>query len=151
METYFSWTQQSSNIWGLDGPGGPRNHSERQGASRMAFWKGFWGPVRTPKIDDLWVPEKTISIIILIRSWGSSLCSAQRLKIDESWLPRGQAGRPEANFPAELGMEPVVLIGFLIQFEYGLYTGFNKVSLGFWFCEVFIQRCYNGFMWFNVV
>ncbi len=48
MKTYFSWTQKSS-IWGVwAAPGGPRNHSKRQGVKRPAFWSGFGGPRGRP-------------------------------------------------------------------------------------------------------
>jgi hypothetical protein len=35
----------------------------------LGVWKAP-GAVQTPKIDDFWVPEKYIFMIISIRSWG---------------------------------------------------------------------------------
>ncbi len=44
MKAYFSGTQKSSNLGGLGGPGGFGDPSKMRGASRPAFWSGFWGP-----------------------------------------------------------------------------------------------------------
>jgi hypothetical protein len=35
--------QEIIDFWGLDGPGGPKNHARRWGASPPTFWNDLWG------------------------------------------------------------------------------------------------------------
>ncbi len=53
-ENLFFRDPEIIDFGGLDGPGGPRKHSKRRGASRPAFWSCFWGPrgCPDPKIND---------------------------------------------------------------------------------------------------
>ncbi len=60
MKTYFSGTQKTLILEGLDGPGGPGTHSKRRGAKRPLVY-GAPGAVQAPKNDDYWVPENRFS------------------------------------------------------------------------------------------
>ncbi len=47
-ENLFFRDTEIIDFWGLDGPGGARNHSRRRGASHPTFWSGLWGPRGRP-------------------------------------------------------------------------------------------------------
>ncbi len=91
MTNYFSWTQQSYILAVWTAPRAPET-TPKGGALRappFGVVSGAHGAVQTPKIDDFWVPEKSVFMIILIRSMGLlQYGSGRRAEVlGRPWLP----------------------------------------------------------------
>ena len=50
FNTWFLGRPEIVDFWGLGGPGGPKNHSKRWGASPPTFWNGLWGRWGRPEV-----------------------------------------------------------------------------------------------------
>ena len=87
MKTYFSRTQKSSIVGDWTAPGAPEISPKGWARSTPPFGvvSGPPGPSRPPKIYDFWVPENSVFMIILMRSWGLDRWPGPGGGLDRIW------------------------------------------------------------------
>ncbi len=89
MKTYFPGTQKLSmfGVWTAPGAAETTPESGALRAPPFGVVSVAFGAVQTLKINDFWVLEKYLFMIILIRSWGDTGLISNLELSTSTWTP----------------------------------------------------------------